>query len=149
MRALGLDLGSRRIGVAVSDGDGRIATPVATIERSRDHATDHRTIVQAIAELLAEWDAQIVAVGLPLSLDGTLGPAAQKVLDEVTELTGTLGVPVETVDERFTTVTAEQQLRASGVTGRERARVIDQVAAALLLQSALGGALLIPADQDQ
>jgi putative Holliday junction resolvase len=131
VRALGLDLGSRRIGVAVSDGDGRIATPVATIERSRDHATDHRTIVQAIAE----WEAEIVAVGLPLSLDGSVGPAAQRVLEEVAELTRTLGVPVETVDERFTTVTAEQQLRASGVTGRERARVIDQVAAAILLQA--------------
>jgi len=74
-------------------------------------------------------------VGLPLSLDGSVGPAAQRVLDEVAELARTLGLPVETVDERFTTVTAEQQLRASGVAGRERARVIDQVAAAVLLQA--------------
>lgn len=131
MRAIGLDLGSRRIGVAVSDSDGRIATPVDTIERARDRAADHR----AIAQVMAEWEAEIVAVGLPLSLDGSIGPAAQLVLDEVAELTRTLGVPVETVDERFTTVTAEQQLRASGVTGRERARVIDQVAAAVLLQA--------------
>ena len=131
MRALGLDLGSRRIGVAVSDSDGRIATPVATIERSRDQAADHR----AIATQVTEWDAGIVVVGLPLSLDGGTGPAAQNVLDEVAELTRTLAVPVETVDERFTTVTAEQQLRASGLNSRERGRVIDQVAAAVLLQA--------------
>ena len=131
MRALGLDLGSRRIGVAVSDGDGRVATPVATLQRARDRAADHR----AIAQLIDEWEAEIVVLGLPLSLDGSTGPAARQVLDEIAELTRTLGVPVETVDERFTTVTAEQQLRESGVTGRERAKVIDQVAAAVLLQA--------------
>jgi len=131
VRALGLDLGTRRIGVAVSDSDGRLATPVATIERARDHATDHR----AIADVLAEWDAEIVAVGLPLSLDGSVGPAARRILDEVAELTETLGVPVETVDERFTTVTAAGQLKASGLRGRDRAKVIDQTAATVLLQA--------------
>ena len=131
MRALGLDLGSRRIGVAVSDGDGRVATPLTTIERGRDRAADHR----AVAELVDEWGAGIVAVGLPLSLDGTVGPAAQRVVDEVAELARALDVPVETVDERFTTVTARQQLRAAGVKGRNRSRVIDQGAAAVLLQA--------------
>jgi putative Holliday junction resolvase len=137
MRALGLDLGSRRIGVAVSDSDGRLATPVATLQRSpaKDRAADHR----AIAEIVAEWEAEIVTVGLPLSLVGTVGPAAQAVLDEVAELAERLTVPVETVDERFTTVTADQQLRASGVRGRARSGVIDQAAAAVLLQSWLDG----------
>ncbi len=131
MRALGLDLGSRRIGVAVSDSHGRLATPVTTLLRARTHDADHR----AIAELVAEWDAEIVAVGLPLSLDGSVGPAAQVVLDEVTELARTLDVPVETVDERFTTVTAGHQLRAIGVKGKKRSQVIDQGAAAVLLQA--------------
>jgi putative Holliday junction resolvase len=137
VRALGLDLGSRRIGVAVSDSDGRLATPIATLQRTtaNDRAADHR----AIAEMVAEWDAEIVAVGLPLSLDGTVGPAAQAVLDEVAELAERLSVPVETVDERFTTLTADQQLRASGVRGRARSNVIDQAAAAVLLQSWLDG----------
>jgi putative Holliday junction resolvase len=131
VRALGLDLGSRRIGVAVSDSAGTVATPVTTIQRGRDHATDHQTI----AELVAEWDAGVVAVGLPLSLDGSVGPAAQRVIDEVAELALALGLPVETVDERFTTVTADQQLRAAGVKGRNRSKVIDQRAAAVLLQA--------------
>jgi putative pre-16S rRNA nuclease len=133
VRALGLDLGARHIGVAISDGAGRVATPIATIDRasSKDHGADHR----AIADLVAEWGAEIVAVGLPLSLDGSIGPAAAGVLAEVAELARVLDVPVETVDERFTTVTAGQQLKASGVRGRDRSRIIDQAAAAVLLQA--------------
>jgi putative Holliday junction resolvase len=130
---LGLDLGSRRIGVAVSDSGGRLATPIATLERAGggNRAADHR----AIADIVDEWSAEIVAVGLPLSLDGTVGPAAQAVLDEVAELATALTVPVQTVDERFTTVTAGQHLRSSGVRGKARASLIDQPAAAVLLQS--------------
>jgi len=133
VRALGLDLGSRRIGVAISDSDGRVATPITTLLRAkgRDRPADHR----AVAALVTEWGAEIVAVGLPLSLDGTVGPAAQSVLDEVAELARVLDVPVETVDERFTTVTADQQLREGGVKGRDRTRMIDQAAAAVLLQA--------------
>ena len=137
MRALGLDLGGRRIGVAISDSDGRVATPIATLERARGKAriADH----QAIAGLVIEWEAEVVAIGLPLSLDGSVGPAAQGVLDEIAELAQVLAVPIETVDERFTTVTADQQLKASGVRGRDRSKVIDQVAAAVLLQAWLDG----------
>jgi putative Holliday junction resolvase len=77
----------------------------------------------------------VVAVGLPLSLDGSVGPAAEAVLAEVAELAKVLAVPVETVDERFTTVTADQQLKAGGVRGRDRTKIIDQAAAAVLLQA--------------
>ena len=131
MRALGLDLGTRRIGVAVSDSAGRVATPITTVERAADRGADH----QAIARLVAEWEADVVAVGVPVSLDGTMGPAARRALREVAELAQVLDVPVETVDERFTTVTAERQLRDAGVRGRKRKRVIDQGAAAVLLQA--------------
>ena len=132
MRALGLDLGARRIGVAISDSDGRVATPIGTIDRaSKDRAADH----QAIAGLVAEWGATVVTVGVPLSLDGSVGPAAASVLAEVAELAEVLPVPVETVDERFTTVSAEAQLRAGGVRGRDRRKVIDQAAATVLLQA--------------
>ena len=131
MRALGLDLGSRRIGVAISDSEGRVATPVATLERTSRHELDHL----AIARLVHEWDAGVVVVGLPLSLDGSTGPAARSVLDEVDELKGAVGVPVETVDERFTTVSAGQQLREAGVRGRDKTKVIDQAAAVVLLQT--------------
>jgi putative Holliday junction resolvase len=131
MRALGLDLGTRRIGVAISDGDGTIASPIETLTRGRDHAADHA----AVAAIVEEWGAGVVVVGLPLSLDGSTGPAATSALAEVDELRAALEVPIETHDERFTTVTADHQLREQGVRGRRRTAVIDQAAAAILLQS--------------
>jgi putative Holliday junction resolvase len=132
MRALGLDLGSKRIGVAISDEEGRVATPIETINRARaGREIDH----QAVAVLVDEWEAGIVVVGLPLSLDGSEGPAARAVREEVAELDAALPVPVDTVDERFTTVTADQQLRRQGVRGKSRTAVVDRAAAAILLQS--------------
>jgi putative holliday junction resolvase len=131
MRALGLDLGSARVGVAVSDRDGRVATPYEVLRRSGDRARDHRRV----AELAAQAGAEVVVVGLPTSLDGSLGPAACAALDEVAELEAVLDVPVETCDERFTTVTAHRELAAAGVRGRARREVVDQVAASVMLQS--------------
>jgi putative holliday junction resolvase len=131
VRALGIDLGTRRIGVALSDSAGSLATPFEVVERSGDRSRDHRRI----AELLDEAGAEIVVVGLPLSLDGSAGPAARAALDEAEELRATLGVPVEEWDERFTTVTAHQDLAASGVRGRARRKVVDKVAASVMLQA--------------
>ncbi|RMH72108.1 MAG: Holliday junction resolvase RuvX [Actinomyces sp.] len=131
MRALGLDLGSVRIGVAVSDSAGTLATPVEVVQRSGDRARDHRRI----ADLVAEWEAEIVVVGLPLSLDGTIGPAARSALEETAELGDTLDVPVVSYDERLTTVTAERHLREQKMTSPERRRVVDKVAAAVMLQA--------------
>ena len=130
-RVLALDLGTRRIGVAVSDAGRVLASPRTTIQRSGDRAGDHRVI----AGLVADEEAEVVVVGLPRSLDGTLGPAARAVLEEVDELAAVLPVPVVTHDERFTTVTAHDQLRAAGMGGRRRAAVVDQQAATVLLQS--------------
>ncbi len=135
MRALGLDLGSRRIGVAVSDPGGVLATPCAVIERSGDEAADHHRI----RELAAEWEVGRIVVGLPLSLDGTVGPAAAAALAEVERLGATTDLPVDTYDERFTTVTADRHLRAQRRRGPDRRRVIDQAAAAVMLQSWLDG----------
>ena len=130
-RALALDLGTRRIGVAASDSGGVLASPRTTVERSGDRARDHRRI----AELVAEEEAGVVVVGLPRSLDGSNGAAAEAALAEVDELAVVLDVPVVTHDERFTTVTAHEQLRAAGVGGRQRRAVVDQQAATVLLQS--------------
>ena len=129
-RAVALDLGTRRIGVAASDPGGVLASPRTTLERSGDLALDHRRI----AALVAEEEATTVVVGLPLSLDGSIGPAARAVLDEVVDLAAVLRVPVVTHDERFTTVTAHEQLRAAGMGGRRRRSVVDQQAATVLLQ---------------
>ena len=129
-RAVALDLGTRRIGVAASDPGGVLASPRTTVERSGDLALDHRRI----AALVADEEATTVVVGLPLSLDGSIGPAARAVLDEVVDLAAVLRVPVVTHDERFTTVTAHEQLRAAGMGGRRRRSVVDQQAATVLLQ---------------
>src|SRR4051812_20657571 len=129
-RALGLDLGSRRIGVAISDSDRIVATPLTTIERDRSDA--HR---RSVATLVDEWEAGVVVVGLPLSLSGAAGPAAEAATAEIEALRGVLTVPVDTVDERFTTVTAHERLQAAGLSGRARATVVDQTAAAILLQA--------------
>lgn len=130
-RALGLDLGERRIGVALCDSAGTLATPYEVVQRSGDRQRDHRRI----AELVDEAGAEVVVVGLPLSLDGSVGPAAAGVEAEVAELREHLGVPVEAWDERLSTVEAGRRLQTAGVPGRKRRHVIDQVAATVILQS--------------
>ena len=130
MRALGLDLGSKRIGVAVSDLSGTIASPLTVVARSRSRRHDHATL----AALVREEEADVVVVGLPRSLSGDLGPAARGVLEEVEVLATVVGVPVETYDERLSTVAAEAALRESGVRGPARRQIVDKVAAAVILQ---------------
>jgi putative Holliday junction resolvase len=146
-RALGLDLGTRRIGLAVSDAGGVLASPYGVIERSGDEVADHRRILEAAAQVGAEH----IVVGLPLSLDGSVGPAAEAALAEVERLGATTDLPLDTYDERFTTVTADRYLRANQLTGkkaskqaskkkgRARREVIDQTAAAVMLQAWLDG----------
>jgi putative Holliday junction resolvase len=128
-RVLGLDLGSRRIGVAVSAG--ALATPHSVLDRKRDRGADHA----AIATLVDELGVERVVVGLPLSLDGKMGPAARAVADEAHQLGDVLAVPVETYDERLTTVTADRSLSSLGLSGQARRRVVDKVAAAVILQA--------------
>ena len=136
MRAVALDLGTRRIGVAVSDAGGVMATPYGVIQRSGDVAADRARV----AEIVSEVGAGLVVVGLPLSLDGSEGPAARAALEEADALRQVLDVPVEYHDERLTSVTANRSLTEAGVTGRRRrkarkAGAVDQAAAAVLLQS--------------
>ncbi|HEY8523433.1 MAG TPA: Holliday junction resolvase RuvX [Acidimicrobiales bacterium] len=130
-RAVALDIGTRRIGVALSDSAGTLATPYEVVPRSGDRARDH----DRIAALADDADAEVVVVGLPLSLDGTVGPAARTVLDEVAELRARLGRPVVVWDERLSTAEAERRLRGAGVKGRARRKVVDQVAATVILQA--------------
>ncbi len=131
MRALGLDLGSKRVGVAVSDRGGAVATPIEVVQRLGDRAAEHRVIT----DLVEEWEAEIVVVGLPYSLDGSVGPAARLCLAEIEELGDTLDVPVVPYDERLTTVTAERSLMEQQMNAQERRRVVDKVAAAVMLQA--------------
>lgn len=132
-RALGLDLGQRRIGVAVSDSAGVLALPLCTIERTGRIESDHAEV----AKLVDELGVSIVVVGLPRSLDGGMGPAAWSARSESDALSGELGPAVDVVthDERFTTVEADRALKASGKNTKARRRTIDQSAAAVLLQA--------------
>jgi putative Holliday junction resolvase len=131
VRVVGLDLGSRRIGVATTDAGGRLASPHTVMERRGSREADH----EAIAAVVRDLEAELVVVGLPLSLDGTIGPAAQAAVVEVAELADVLPVPVETYDERLTTVTADRSLSQLGLRGQARRKVVDKVAAAVMLQA--------------
>lgn len=131
LRVIGIDLGSKRIGVAASDASGTLASPVTVIRRSGDERKDH----QAIAEIVKEYEAEAVVVGLPISLSGELGPAARAAADEAKRMTSVVGVPVHTHDERLTTKSAEDALIRNKMRAQARRRIIDQVAAAVMLQS--------------
>jgi putative Holliday junction resolvase len=134
VRVAAVDLGSRRIGVAVSDGSGTLATPRCTVERSGDPEADRARVVDVVVEA----GAGRLVVGLPLSLDGRRRRAAVAAESEASALRTLLaarGVEVETFDERLTTVSAERSLAAAGRVGRARRKVVDQAAAAVLLQA--------------
>jgi putative Holliday junction resolvase len=132
-RVLGVDLGSRRIGLALTDPTRTVASPHAVIERGADHADDHAAIKTAALE----EGASTVVVGYPLSLSGAVGPAARAVLAEVDEMRAALAPEVEVVlhDERLTTVVAERSLQEARMRRDARRRVVDKVAAAVMLQS--------------
>lgn len=132
-RRLALDVGDARIGVASCDPDGVLATPVETVP-GRDVPAAHRRLRQ----LVEEYEPIEVVVGLPRSLNGGEGPAAVKVRAFAQELArGVAPVPVRLLDERMTTVTAAQGLRASGLKSKKGRSVIDQAAAVVILQNAL------------
>ena len=131
-RYLGLDVGEKRIGVALSDETAVLASPLTTLTR-----TGARKDAAAVAELAGHHEVAAVVVGLPLNMDGTRGPQAEKVLSFVEALRRRLGVPVLPRDERLTTVEADERLREAGLDWRERKRVIDQTAAVVILQEYL------------
>ena len=131
MRALGIDLGSKRIGIAVSDRTGTIASPLLVLQRSGSLRRDHA----AIAALVVEEEAEMLVVGLPLNMNGTSGPAAKAAIAEAEALATVVGVPVITFDERRTTVTADRALMEARIGARARRALVDKVAAAVLLQT--------------
>ncbi|MFE0628135.1 Holliday junction resolvase RuvX [Streptomyces sp. NPDC058864] len=132
-RRIAIDVGDARIGVASCDPDGLIATPVETVP-GRDVPAARRRI----AQIIEEYEPIEVLVGLPRSLSGREGPAAAKARDFAQDVAKIISpVPVRLVDERMTTVTATQGLRASGVKAKKGRSVVDQAAAVVILQSAL------------
>jgi putative Holliday junction resolvase len=132
---MGIDLGSKRIGVAVSDSGGVLASPYEVVLRSGDEQRDHRRLL----EIAQELEAELIVIGLPLSLDGSMGPTAVAYAAEAERLGATTALPVETYDERLTTVTADRSLMERKMKADARRRIIDKVAAAVMLQAWLDG----------
>jgi putative Holliday junction resolvase len=136
VRVVGVDLGTRRVGVAVSDDDATVATPHAVLHRGDDPAADRAALVALFRQL----GAGRVVVGLPLSLDGNIGSAARWAGEEADALAALLEVPLELHDERLTTVSARRpptgrSRRPVTPTAGRRRRPVDDQAAAVMLQS--------------
>jgi len=130
-RKLGLDFGSTRIGVAICDPDGILATPYSTIPSGL-------SLISQISAICGSEEIVEIIVGLPRSLNGEISHAAKLVNDFIAELSAQLPeIPILTFDERFTTTLANQALRASGRNAKEGRAVIDQIAAVNILQSYL------------
>jgi putative Holliday junction resolvase len=127
--ALGLDVGSKRIGVAGCDGTGLIATGLTTIER-----TSFDRDVAQMRELVEQRQVQVLVVGLPYSMDGTLGFQARKVQKFTARLATALQLPVEYVDERLTSFEAEELIKAERRSPSRNKALIDRKAAAIILQ---------------
>ena len=127
---LALDVGNRRIGLAVCDSGESLATPIATIEH-----TSHARDIEAVLAAAAERRVERIVVGMPLSLSGEMGPQALKVARFIEKLAARTDIPVEAVDERYSTAEARRLMAEAG-NGRpkERGRV-DAAAAAVILQS--------------
>ena len=137
MRILALDVGERRIGVALSDPTGFLATPLTAIER-----TGGKADFQRIVDLATESEAERILIGIPVSMDGVEREQARSVREFCRRLAGQTGMPIDTLDERLTTVEAERRLRERGASAKERKALVDSAAAAILLQAYLdsGGA---------
>jgi putative Holliday junction resolvase len=129
-RRLGIDVGAVRVGVALSDPEGVLATPLATVARDVTDGADLGTV----AALVAEHEVVEIVVGLPLTLAGREGPAAEAARAFAAGLAERVPVPLVFTDERLTTVVATRQMRESGRKGRRQRAVVDQVAAVAILQ---------------
>jgi putative Holliday junction resolvase len=132
MRALGIDFGEKRIGLAISDAEGKTAVPLATLERTSDRAA-----LRQILELARREEVGRLVLGEPRELDGRPGPLHRRVERFGARLAAVTGLPLERVDESLTSVEAAARLRQAGVDLRRDPGRIDAVAAQILLQEAL------------
>jgi putative Holliday junction resolvase len=132
MRRLGIDLGTVRTGLALAEPDLHVATPLCTLRH-----TSLREAVQAISQLIAREHIEHVVIGLPLRLDGSEGDSARRARHFAKALAREAKVPVRLWDERLSSVAAQRSLHTQGIRSGEQRRLVDQVAATLLLQSFL------------
>jgi putative holliday junction resolvase len=143
-RALGIDVGERRIGLAVSDPSGTVATPLRVLQvKTPDSA------VREIIACVQEYQVDRLVVGLPMRLDGSIGPAAEKTGAFADRLKKATPVPVVLWDERFSTVTAQQALIEGGTRRNKRKHVVDKLAAQILLQHYLDAQAGLPPPDEE
>ncbi|KKM09252.1 Holliday junction resolvase [Clostridiales bacterium PH28_bin88] len=133
MRLMGLDIGDKTIGVALSDPLGWTAQGLTTLRRGEEVVED----ITRLRGLISDYQVEEVVVGLPKNMDGSLGPQAQKVLEFVSLLRETLPQPIHLWDERLSTVAAERVLLDADLSRRRRKQVIDKMAAVMILQGFL------------
>ncbi|WP_181273450.1 Holliday junction resolvase RuvX [Brevibacterium oceani] len=131
-RRLGLDIGSVRIGVAASDPEGILATPLTVVRRK-----DEPAALRELREVVAEYEPIELLAGDPKSLDGAARAAAASALEFARKVAAATGTPIRLVDERFTTVEAHHALAAAGKSSRQRREIVDAQAAVIILQNAL------------
>ncbi|MCC7293476.1 MAG: Holliday junction resolvase RuvX [Phycisphaerales bacterium] len=132
-RLLGIDHGTKRVGVALSDAERRIASPLATLDVSKDE----QRVLRQIAELAVEWGAAEFVVGLPLNMDGSEGPQAKAAREFGRLLERVAGRPVQFWDERLTSHSAVEAMGEADLTRGQMKGRVDRVAAAIMLQSYL------------
>lgn len=133
MRILGLDVGDKTIGVAVSDPLGWTAQGIETIKRDQNIEND----LNRLAQIIEQYQVEQIILGLPKNMDGSLGPQAQKILQFQTVLKERFAIPVDTWDERMSTVSAERVMLEADMSRRKRKKKIDTVAATIILQNYL------------
>jgi putative holliday junction resolvase len=134
LRALGIDFGEKRIGIAISDPEGRVAVPLLTLARRSD-----RSAAAQIAEIARQEQVERLVLGEPVGRGGARGPAAERVRRFGARLAAVTALPLTFVDESLTTVEAAARLRAAGLDVRRNPERLDAVAAQILLQEALDG----------
>ncbi len=132
MRVLGIDFGTKIIGIAVSDASSLIGQGIGKIEH-----TNIKHVMRELDKKIAEYSVEKIVVGLPKNMDGTLGKSAIQVLDFVEKLKNRFNMPVVTWDERLSTVEAERVLLTADVSRKKRKKVIDKLAASIILQGYL------------
>jgi putative holliday junction resolvase len=131
-RVLGIDFGEKRLGLALSDESRTLASPLAVYERK-----DLQSDLRFLRDLILRYQITEIVLGLPLNMDGSLGPKAQQVLEFKRALEESLKLPVHTFDERFTTAEAERALLEANMSRRQRKAKRDALAAVLILQGYL------------
>ena len=130
MRILALDIGEKRVGVAVCDPNERVASPVCVLP-----ADEVRSGAKSFRRVIEDWEPELLLCGLPVTLAGEEGPQAQRIRAFAAEVSKTLGIPYEFADERLSSVEAKRSLREKGLSEKDMRGKVDMIAASLFLQA--------------